>query len=252
MPSILTTTLAAFALLAALPLRVSAAGFIGCTSQGYADSISYGENLGNSVENCIVYDLTTTFEFRQCLSNMVTDNAPPNTNTIKECFQACATEGSAMINPLGNGQFGCRCNAPNVIEVTSNGFAVNCNAGTWFNYVHTAEAQASGLARRRARATLEQLRLDSQTLCPKGLTACNVNEYSDTYECIDTKNELEACGGCIFGEFQNTSANITLGVDCTTVAGVAFGAITCMDSQCTAFSCEKGYELVAGSCVATY
>ncbi|RSH90824.1 hypothetical protein EHS25_009999 [Saitozyma podzolica] len=62
---------------------------------------------------------------------------------------------------------------------------------------HTPGSAASGLTRRR-RA------LPARTLCPSQYTACNVPGTNGTaYECIDVMSELESCGGCIEGEYDN-------------------------------------------------
>ncbi|OCF56085.1 hypothetical protein L486_06026 [Kwoniella mangroviensis CBS 10435] len=152
-----------------------------------------------------------------------------------------------MFNPYALApSFGCRCNAPNTIQGGS-GNEVTCGTYTWYTFTHTAEAAASDLARRMMKERLLQLKRESQTLCPQGNKACVV-PGSASYECVDTRTELESCGGCLHGEYQATS-NVTLGTDCSTLPGVALGAITCSNSQCEAFACKKGYELASGLCV---
>ena len=50
-------------------------------------------------------------------------------------------------------------------------------------------------------------------LCPTDLTACPITSASgptSDFECIDTTNELESCGGC---------ASIGEGQDCTAIGG---------------------------------
>ncbi|WVW79565.1 hypothetical protein I302_101534 [Kwoniella bestiolae CBS 10118] len=191
-----------------------------------------------------VYARTTSFEFQGCASNMITDNAPPNVIELEDCFAACASEGSAMFLPLYNDDlFACRCNIDNTIEGKS---PTTCGPNVWFTFTHSAGATASGLARRNLKERLIALRRQSQTLCPKAAKACSV-PGSETYECIDTSSELESCGGCMFGEFQSSN-NVTLGTDCSSLPGVARGAVTCYNSQCEAFACKKGYELVSGHC----
>ncbi|WVW79563.1 hypothetical protein I302_101532 [Kwoniella bestiolae CBS 10118] len=196
--------------------------------------------------NYVTYALQTTFNFQGCYSNMVTDNAPDNFNNFEQCFAACANEGSVMFNPYSNAPtFGCRCN--NAYAIDGAGNEVTCGTYTWYTFTHSMEATASGLARRMMKERLMQLKRESQTLCPQGSKACTV-PGSASYECIDTRSELESCGGCLHGEYQATS-NVTLGTDCSTLPGVALGAITCSDSQCEAFACKTGYELVSGLCV---
>jgi hypothetical protein len=53
----------------------------------------------------------------------------------------------------------------------------------------------------------------SPQLCPMGLAACPITGASGLtgdFECLDTTNELESCGGC---------ASIGLGQDCTAIKG---------------------------------
>lgn len=53
-----------------------------------------------------------------------------------------------------------------------------------------------------------------------------------SWECVDTRVELENCGGC---------ASKGQGEDCTAIKG-ALG-VTCEMAQCTVYSCQDGYEL---------
>ncbi|GAA5879465.1 hypothetical protein JCM3774_005219 [Rhodotorula dairenensis] len=62
--------------------------------------------------------------------------------------------------------------------------------------------------------------------CPTSYTACPL---ADGYECIDTSNSLEQCGGC--GR---------TGVDCTALEGVL--AVGCVSGTCEIWSCADGYE----------
>ncbi|KAL7422945.1 hypothetical protein Q5752_002243 [Cryptotrichosporon argae] len=66
-------------------------------------------------------------------------------------------------------------------------------------------------------------------------------------QCIDTRYELEACGGCTAGTWIDAAAPV--GVDCTVLTGVASGAVTCISGQCIAFARQTGYTLSAnGTC----
>ncbi|GAA5879462.1 hypothetical protein JCM3774_005218 [Rhodotorula dairenensis] len=84
-------------------------------------------------------------------------------------------------------------------------------------------------ARHRARRKLDER-------CPISFTACPL---ADGYECIDTSNNIEQCGGCG-----------SAGVDCTALAGVV--AVGCVDGVCEIWSCEDGYayESRRRACVA--
>jgi hypothetical protein len=85
---------------------------------------------------------------------------------------------------------------------------------------------------RRQRLIEEKAKRDAERVlfCPRGWTACRVDEKStDSYEvsdelfipaskekladhkCIDTSSELDSCGGCRLGEYGVANANTTIG-----------------------------------------
>ncbi|BGO88787.1 hypothetical protein NBRC10512_006927 [Rhodotorula toruloides] len=74
--------------------------------------------------------------------------------------------------------------------------------------------------------------LDSRLLCPFGETACPIFPRGGTWECVDTKTELQSCGGC-------TSKG--QGEDCTLIKGAQ--GVTCESGRCTVYTCASGYEL---------
>ncbi|EIM92477.1 uncharacterized protein STEHIDRAFT_151799 [Stereum hirsutum FP-91666 SS1] len=82
------------------------------------------------------------------------------------------------------------------------------------------------------------------TLCPTGLDACPIKGalgLSSDYECIDTTQELESCGGC---------ASTGAGQDCTAIEGA--WNVACNAGACAVYNCMSGYRLAAdkSSCVA--
>ncbi|KZT60708.1 hypothetical protein CALCODRAFT_448152 [Calocera cornea HHB12733] len=76
-------------------------------------------------------------------------------------------------------------------------------------------------------------------MCPKGLSLCGVqSSWSNTnWECIDTKTDLESCGGCVMGVMGTPSS----GVDCTAIEGVE--DVACDGGKCQVFSCAPGYRV---------
>ncbi|GAA5972589.1 hypothetical protein JCM21900_001328 [Sporobolomyces salmonicolor] len=76
--------------------------------------------------------------------------------------------------------------------------------------------------------------LDSRLLCPVGEEACPIFPRMGTYECIDTKSELESCGGC---------SSRGLGEDCTLIRGAQ--GVTCESGHCNVYSCQLGWKLDA-------
>ncbi|GAA6047976.1 hypothetical protein JCM3770_006452 [Rhodotorula araucariae] len=77
--------------------------------------------------------------------------------------------------------------------------------------------------------------LDSRLLCPVGETACPIFPRMGTYECLDTRVELESCGGC-------TSKGA--GEDCTAIRGAQ--GVTCESGACHVYTCQPGWALDAG------
>ncbi|KAI0801269.1 hypothetical protein C8Q74DRAFT_1435702 [Fomes fomentarius] len=81
------------------------------------------------------------------------------------------------------------------------------------------------------------------SLCPNGLQACPIaglTGLTDDWECLDTANELESCGGC---------ASTGAGQDCTAIPGA--WNVACKEGKCVVFTCADGYlrSLDNKSCV---
>ncbi|KAH8835744.1 hypothetical protein DL96DRAFT_1550168 [Flagelloscypha sp. PMI_526] len=86
------------------------------------------------------------------------------------------------------------------------------------------------------------LKSRSKSLCPTGLTACPISSLAGAdVECLDTKVELESCGGC---------ASVGQGQDCTTIKGA--WNVGCEEGRCAVYTCEAGYarSLDGKSCIA--
>ncbi|KAI0068368.1 hypothetical protein BV25DRAFT_1911353 [Artomyces pyxidatus] len=82
-------------------------------------------------------------------------------------------------------------------------------------------------------------------LCPTGLSACPVtgltNNVTSDYECIDTQQELESCGGC---------SSVGAGQDCTAIPGA--WNVGCAAGSCAVYNCMAGFRLSLDgkSCIA--
>jgi hypothetical protein len=73
------------------------------------------------------------------------------------------------------------------------------------------------------------------TLCPKGREACPIpGLFGGEYECLNTKVELESCGGC---------ASTGKGQDCTQIPNA--WNVGCSEGSCKVYSCLKGYGVNA-------
>ncbi|PLW20180.1 hypothetical protein PCANC_09848 [Puccinia coronata f. sp. avenae] len=89
----------------------------------------------------------------------------------------------------------------------------------------------------KARRSLPDSKKGDKPRCPSGLTACPISKTTEftastPYECIDTQQEINSCGGCV------TLGN---GTDCATLRGT--GTSGCSSGKCTIFSCARGNGL---------
>ncbi|KAJ7369030.1 hypothetical protein DFH08DRAFT_38045 [Mycena albidolilacea] len=76
-----------------------------------------------------------------------------------------------------------------------------------------------------------------QERMPEGLTSCPVPGRSfGGWDCIDTRSDLESCGGCMYSVSSETA-----GQDCTALLGVA--DVSCIKGQCAVRKCMLGYKL---------
>ncbi|OAV91845.1 hypothetical protein PTTG_12311 [Puccinia triticina 1-1 BBBD Race 1] len=88
----------------------------------------------------------------------------------------------------------------------------------------------------RARRSLPEKSAAYKPRCPSGLTACPISAVkefmpSTPYECLDTQQEINSCGGCV------TLGN---GTNCALLRGA--GMSGCSDGKCTIFSCARGFK----------
>jgi hypothetical protein len=119
-------------------------------------------------------------------------------------------------------------------------------------------ANPSWAVRRNARLERERDAKSMQRslgLCPYPLEACIVGD--DGYECVDTRAELEACGGCTGGTLTmetdgspgSRNATAAVGVDCLSLPGVDATRTACLSGKCVISACKPNWHLVAGRCV---
>ncbi|WVQ65394.1 uncharacterized protein L199_003570 [Kwoniella botswanensis] len=160
----------------------------------------------------------------------------------KQCLANCATDHLAVMQAEGSSGWYCGCAS------STTATASTCTTNSYFVFNHPADATASGLARRHPREALDSAKRAQQDQCPGKMTACLVPglEQNDAWECIDTQNDLESCGGCIHGAYNNATASV--GVSCLK-PGVKLGAATCVAGQCLVSECKDGLKLVNNECV---
>ncbi|WWD06546.1 hypothetical protein V865_004638 [Kwoniella europaea PYCC6329] len=201
--------------------------------------------------NWAVYITATTYNFDGCYTAIGTQNgAPdgvylaPDQTSPEDCLQVCASYQVAAFQPgtpMSETAYTCTCGPSSAFTNTGQN---TCGTGDYFVYDHKATGGiSSDFAKRQVKEALIRARNGKKrALCPNGLTACKVSQYqSDSFECIDTTSELESCGGCLHGEYNN--ANAPLGEDCSALPGLARGGVTCNAGQCQAFACKKGWTL---------
>ncbi|OJT12917.1 Protein priA, partial [Trametes pubescens] len=79
----------------------------------------------------------------------------------------------------------------------------------------------------------------AMSLCPDSLEACPImglTGLSGDYECADTRNDIQSCGGC---------ASTGAGQDCTTIDGA--WNVGCNSGKCVVLTCAAGYKRSADS-----
>jgi len=71
--------------------------------------------------------------------------------------------------------------------------------------------------------------------CPPQHERCPVLHGRGGWECVNTQEDIEACGGCpgVDGDSQ--------GVDCTQIAGAE--SVSCSNGACVIDECSRGYRL---------
>ncbi|RSH94068.1 hypothetical protein EHS25_006722 [Saitozyma podzolica] len=229
------------------------AGTCYCSTSSATSATYKASKTGDGSATCdsslfIGAKISTTFSFYQCAksSSSIADLSGSNNLVgLDSCWGTCESNQVLVIIPQLSGYstgFQCKCGT-SITSVSSS----KCDNGKYQIYKHSDAGYASQLPRKRLRERLEQEALLKHAHCPNGLTPCNVEGAPDAFECIDTSTELESCGGCMYGAYNNATA--PAGVDCSTLAGVPLGASTCTRGQCEVFTCDKGYELIGGECI---
>ncbi|WWC88382.1 uncharacterized protein L201_003293 [Kwoniella dendrophila CBS 6074] len=204
------------------------------------------------IDNCPHYSVhivKTTFDSTTCYqkSDFINDGSGfTNIPSAPDCLNQCKFNKKAIfISNYPNPGFSCGC-ADNVRGTT----VEFCGPVTYYVFNHPAQAAVSGLARRKAKeqALIKRNKARRNQFCPSGLEAClipGLEEYG-AWECIDSNNDLESCGGCISGSYLNTTTSV--GENCLK-PGVSLGAATCVAGQCQTNKCQYGYQLVDNQCV---
>ncbi|AAW43179.1 hypothetical protein CNBD1480 [Cryptococcus deneoformans B-3501A] len=243
-----------------------------CVSEAnYISAANYVVPTGSSTA-CVAivqaasYATSSTFSYENCYApsglvsgviNTVTGVLGTTVSSPRACFELCAGTSDAYFTPylLGGNtlspRYGCSCGDETVVS----GSPSYCGLGSFYAYSHPAAAAASSLPRRKraieriqAQKRSEMIR-ERQWDCPTGMSACNVDGVTNSWECVDPTSDIESCGGCTYGEYSASgNASESTGVDCTALPGVLRGSVTCSGSRCEAFACKRGWTLRNGEC----
>ncbi|WRT66948.1 uncharacterized protein IL334_003913 [Kwoniella shivajii] len=166
----------------------------------------------------------------------------------RQCWQMCDTYAWAGVvyDPIDLGRVSCTCYDYNDHPWYGTP-ATACLPGAWFIYNH--DPYASAAVRRRSRE--KDIRSNAHSsLCPEGSSACNILDGSGlSYECIDTNQEIESCGGCTSGSFRPIDIpEESEAQDCTSIPGVALGGVTCLAGRCIISHCQTDHVLEENTC----
>ncbi|KAJ7769446.1 hypothetical protein B0H16DRAFT_1715904 [Mycena metata] len=81
----------------------------------------------------------------------------------------------------------------------------------------------------------------TQRSCRDGWTACGVpGGGARDWECVDTHNDLESCGGCPTGVISSLTGD-SVGKDCSTIAHVA--DVSCVHGGCAVHKCLRSFRV---------
>ncbi|KAK8865926.1 hypothetical protein IAR55_001075 [Kwoniella newhampshirensis] len=80
--------------------------------------------------------------------------------------------------------------------------------------------------------------------CPSGMSKCAVGvsgEKEGRWECVDTRSDIESCGGCMDPSRSFDLSAVGQGHDCTALPDV--DQVACLSGSCKIQSCIRGYAL---------
>lgn len=216
-----------------------------------AQYVTSGTNSAGSCSssNFAIWELNPQgFAFTECTSGTTLTGGPTFTAVTDDssCFTSCKDYPYMSMTPSVSGKsYTCTCGTKQVT-----GTAATCGNGVQTLYSNSA-ATLSIVARKRDRLRREEEARKPKSYCPRGMTACRIPDSSYDFECIDSNTELESCGGCTIGQFNEVVGNTTstLGTDCTQLPGVALGAVQCISGGCKVNRCRAGWTLSNNACV---
>ncbi|WWD18614.1 hypothetical protein CI109_103067 [Kwoniella shandongensis] len=201
----------------------------------------------------------SSFAFQQCYSTWpdtydFSDTIQTDVLSPESCFSFCSHHLMAQYTPYSfesTTEFTCRCS--NDMQFGTPG---TCDQSSVFTFARSHEHDVEG-KEDASRLTMQnnngrrgkKVKRAGEGGCPSPLQACKTAGDGSAFQCIDPNLALESCGGCIHGSFGSSSSS-SPAVDCTTLPGVAQGAVACLSGQCRAYRCQDGFKLKNHACVA--
>ncbi|KAK4689182.1 hypothetical protein P7C73_g941, partial [Tremellales sp. Uapishka_1] len=190
--------------------------------------------------------ISSPFEFTDVCLDTVYGPQTSTQPSFQACFAACSAFTYASAKPQSTSYPG------DVACVCSNDFdgasIVECDVNKYYKYQQAAPSTGSASSKRQLKQRLELVQEKiAQAICPDSMTACVLPGAPGAFECIDVNEELESCGGCMYGQIANS--NGTQGVDCHSLPGVSLGGSTCQSGKCVIYACDEYSTLVDGECV---
>ncbi|WVW85012.1 hypothetical protein I302_107048 [Kwoniella bestiolae CBS 10118] len=192
------------------------------------------------------FDSVGCYTFQDLTGQPVITSEQTSVAGSQDCLTYCKNDLKAVFGTDASSPTGYSCICGSDFPGNSNDV---CGSSGVFIFNHPAPAAASGYAKRQAREAEAKKKRDVEAnACPWGLTACAIPglENIDAFECIDTLNDLESCGGCMYGSYKNLTSAV--GENCMG-PGVKLGSASCQAGKCVAHQCKDDFELVAGECV---
>jgi len=163
-----------------------------------------------------------------------------------------AGKAAAILSPTPAGSdetkgWKCAC----VDEASTAETAIECTASSYFIFKRATESAtppgaspptASAAARKRRRAAETAKKEADKKLCGPGQRACKLKD-SDNWACADISHDLEACGGCPYGDFEDNGNKS--GIDCTALPNIAMRNgktwVGCEAGTCKIHKCANGF-----------
>ncbi|KAK4058483.1 hypothetical protein OIO90_000645 [Microbotryomycetes sp. JL221] len=205
-------------------------------------------DVSNDVNNCGKCGQTCSLpgaSATQCISGQCKATACQSGFTLKD---GSCTKVDTTSDPNNCGAIGhcCTFSPAGATGICQNSKCVLTNCPSGYTLSNGVCTQMNGSQRARAKRSKIT---KPQSLCPEHETACPIvgaasfnsalndmtpgalDALSGGYECLDTTQSLESCGGC---------ASTGEGQDCTKIRGAV--GVGCDAGSCVVFSCQAGWR----------